>query len=302
MGFRGTGNELSNRITAGVGPTLSSASAGNDTLVGNDGDDSLSGGEGGDSLNGGAGNDTLDGGAGNDTFDGGAGDDTYIVEASSEPVRIDPEGTDTIRTSAPSYSLAGLSSIEHLVYVGTGSFAGTGSGLANSITGGAGNDTLDGLAGADTLVGLGGNDTYVVRAETNVVEAAGGGTDTVTTYMMSFTLGTNVENLGFLETVGERPAVRPLPARGTSLRTSIGGGIGNDTLLGLAGRDTLSGYAGDDRLDGGAGADNMRGGAGNDTYIVDDAGDSDRRSGRRLTSFSPHSASTVFPTRSMSRT
>ncbi len=242
-----------------MGPTLSSASAGNDTLVGNDGDDSLSGGEGGDSLNGSAGNDTLDGGAGNDTFDGGAGDDTYIVEASSEPVRIDPEGTDTIRTSAPSYSLAGLSSIEHLVYVGTGSFAGTGNGLANSITGGAGNDTLDGLAGADTLVGLGGNDTYVVRAETNVVEAAGGGTDTVTTYMMSFTLGTNVENLRFLETVGERPPCRPSPATGNELanvhwRRPRQRHSARPCRTGHAPRRMLATTG----LDGGAGADSMR--------------------------------------------
>ena len=240
MGFRGTGNELNNRITGGRGADTLTGLGGNDTLVGNDGDDSLSGGEGGDSLNGGAGNDTLDGGGGNDTFDGGAGDDTYIVEANSEPVRADPQGTDTIRTSASSYSLAGLSSIEHLAYVGTGSFAGTGNGLANSITGGAGNDTLDGLAGADTLVGLGGNDTYVVRAETNVVEAAGGGTDTVTTYMMSFTLGTNVENLGFLETVGSG-LPQTFAGNGNELANSIGGGIGNDTLLGFAGRERFPG-------------------------------------------------------------
>ena len=54
---------------------------------------------------------------------------------------------------------------------------------------------LDGGAGADTMSGGAGNDTYVVDDAGDVVtEAAGEGTDTVRA-RVSYTLGANVENL-----------------------------------------------------------------------------------------------------------
>ena len=54
---------------------------------------------------------------------------------------------------------------------------------------------LDGGAGADTMLGGAGNDTYVVDATTDVVtEAAGQGTDTIQS-SVTYTLGANVENL-----------------------------------------------------------------------------------------------------------
>src|SRR5207253_2955884 len=61
--------------------------------------------------------------------------------------------------------------------------AGTG---ANTITTGSGNDTITGGAGADTLTGGTGNDTYIYSSTTdvtgdNIVEATGGGTDTIRT-------------------------------------------------------------------------------------------------------------------------
>ena len=43
--------------------------------------------------------------------------------------------------------------MENLTFIGVGNFTGTGNGLANVITGGAGNDTLNGGAGADTMIG-----------------------------------------------------------------------------------------------------------------------------------------------------
>ncbi|MDO8629393.1 MAG: calcium-binding protein, partial [Phycisphaerales bacterium] len=50
------------------------------TIVGAGGNDNLSGGEGEDTLVGGEGNDTLSGGPGDDVLEGGAGDDTYRFE------------------------------------------------------------------------------------------------------------------------------------------------------------------------------------------------------------------------------
>ncbi|TBX71499.1 calcium-binding protein, partial [Rhizobium laguerreae] len=113
-------------------------------------------------IAGGAGNDTLDGGAGADTLAGGAGNDIYIVDVASDVViELANAGTDEIRTSLASYSMA-MANVENLAYTGSAAFTGLGNALANTITGGIGNDTLNGGAGADTLIGGTGNDIYVV--------------------------------------------------------------------------------------------------------------------------------------------
>ncbi|KPH07430.1 M10 family metallopeptidase, partial [Rhizobium acidisoli] len=98
-------------------------------------------------ITGGAFNDTLDGGAGADSLTGGVGDDIYIVDNAGDSVAENTgAGTDTVRTTLASYTLGG--NVENLTYIGTGSFTGTGNGVANTIKGGAGADTLDGGAGA----------------------------------------------------------------------------------------------------------------------------------------------------------
>ncbi|NQD94099.1 heme peroxidase, partial [Pseudomonas sp. CrR25] len=64
------------------------------------------------------------------------------------------------------------------------------------LDGGAGNDSLIGHLGNDTLIGGLGNDTYYVDVSGDViVEAVGGGTDTVFSSSATYTLGANVENL-----------------------------------------------------------------------------------------------------------
>ena len=130
------------------------------------------------------------------------------------------------------------------------------------------------------MVGLGGNDTYIVDDLLDVVvEAAGGGTDTVETLMaaLSIELMANVENLTYTGADAD-----PFIGTGNTLANVISGGDLADTLSGLDGNDTLNGGAdndtligglGNDTLNGGAGADTMRGGAGDDVYDVDDAGD-----------------------------
>ncbi|MBY5336024.1 RTX toxin, partial [Rhizobium leguminosarum] len=208
-------------------------------------------------ITGGAGNDVLNGGTGADTLIGGAGNDTYIVDNASDIVTEAADaGTDTVRATSANYTLAG--NVENLSFAGTGTFAGTGNNLDNTITGGAatdtlsggaGNDTLNGGAGADTLIGGEGDDTYIVdHAGDLVTEAADEGTDTVRTTLASYMLGSDVENLTYIGTLAFT-------------------GTGNDLA------NTIRGAAGADTLDGGAGADSLIGGAGNDTYIVDNAGD-----------------------------
>ena len=210
-------------------------------------------------LTGNSGNNTLSGGTGNDTMVGGAGDDIYVVDVAGDVVTENAaEGTDLIQ-SGVSYTLA--SNVENLTLTGTSVINGTGNaldnvlignGVANTLTGGLGNDTLDGGVGTDTLVGGGGNDVYVLDVAADVVtEAASEGTDTVQ-IGVTYTLGTNVENL-------------TLTGSGTINGT---GNTLDNVLIGNGANNTLTGAAGNDTLDGGLGNDTMVGGTGNDTYVV----------------------------------
>ncbi|MBB2710841.1 UNVERIFIED_ORG: Ca2+-binding RTX toxin-like protein [Rhizobium etli] len=225
--------------------------------MGNSLDNTITGGAAADTLSSGAGNDTLNGGAGADRLIGGTGDDTYVVDNAGDIVTEAADaGTDTVRTALAGYTLG--NNVENLTYTGSASFSGAGNALANTITGGAGNDMLNGGAGADTLIGGAGSDTYIVdNASDTVTEAANEGTDTVRTALANYTLGANVENLTFAGTV-------TFAGTGNNLDNTITGG---------AAADTLSGGVGNDTLDGGAGADSLIGGEGGDTYIVDNAGD-----------------------------
>ncbi len=110
------------------------------------------------------------------------------------------------------------------------------------------------LAGADVLIGGSGNDTFVVdNIGDQVIELAGGGTDTVQS-SVTLTLAANVENLTLT---------------GVDALNGTGNELAN-VLTGNAGANTLTGGAGNDTLDGGLDAvlDVLIGGAGNDTYIV----------------------------------
>jgi Ca2+-binding RTX toxin-like protein len=195
--------------------------AGNNDLTGNAGNNSLLGLGGNDELFGLGGVDTLDGGDGDDVLDGG-------------------DGTDTLLGGNGADSLAG--------------------GAANdTLNGGAGNDSLHGGAGADSMTGGAGDDGFTVDdAGDLVIEAVGGGSDTVTLIGMlaSYTLSAEVENL-FL---------------GAVALTGIGNAV-NNYIEGNGFDNTLRGEAGHDTLDGMAGADTMEGGAGNDSYVVDNAND-----------------------------
>jgi Ca2+-binding RTX toxin-like protein len=235
-GIRGTGNSLANAITGNTA---------------------------GNTLNGGSGNDTLDGGAGADTMIGGSGDDKFSVDDAGDIVNeLAGAGTDHVESNR-SYTLP--ANVENLTLTGSAT-AGTGNSLNNAIVGNAqnnrlssssGNDTLDGGAGADTMTGGSGNDTYTAdNAGDSIVEAAGGGTDTVIVNR-SFTLASNLENL--------------------TLNGSAVNGIGNAVANIIVGNDfanRLEGRDGDDRLEGGAGTDTMIGGNGNDTFVVDKSADS----------------------------
>jgi Ca2+-binding RTX toxin-like protein len=258
--------------------------AGNFIGQGNALDNVITGGTGADSISGFGGNDRIIGGSGAaNELVGGQGNDTYVISVAGDSiVEAFGEGTDTEETALAALSLA--NNVENLTYTGAGSFAGTGNGLANALTGGAARDSLSGLVGDDTLdggsgvanelVGGQGNDTYIVRvAGDSVVEALGEGTDTVQTALGSFTLAANVENLVFT---------------GASSAAGVGN-VSDNAMTGTAAADTLSGLGGNDTLIGGGGADLLIGGTGADIFrylggetgldrIIDFASGSDRLS------------------------
>jgi Ca2+-binding RTX toxin-like protein len=265
-----------------------------------DGNDFLNGGGGNDTLVGGAGSDVFRDLAGDDSLAGGTGDDRYYVNSAGDSITENSgEGYDDVISSID-WTLS--ANVEKLTFAGVAGLAGTGNGLDNilagnsgdnilsgmdgndvlngyagndTLNGGAGNDLLYGNVGADTMSGGTGNDEFNVDNAGDVVtEAAGEGTDQVTS-SISWTLSANVENL-VLTGSGD------LNGTGNDLANIIAGNSGRNTLLGMDGNDVLNGYAGNDTLDGGAGDDLLYGGAGsdwmygrtgNDEYNVDNVGD-----------------------------
>jgi Ca2+-binding RTX toxin-like protein len=276
---------------------LTYTGGGNFTGTGNTGANVITGGTGNDTLNGGDGNDTLDGGNGNDSLVGGLGNDVFIVNSATDTVvEAAAAGTDEIRTTLTTQTIAALTNVENLTYTGGGNFTGTGNTATNVITGstgndslnggggndtlngGDGNDTLDGSTGNDSLAGGLGNDIYIVDSATDViVEAVAAGTDEIRTTLTTQTIAAlaNVENLTFT-------GAGNFTGTGNAVANSITGGTGNDTLTGSDGNDTLIGGTGNDSLlggndndliIGGQGADTLNGGAGVDTfrYLAGDA-------------------------------
>ena len=225
-------------------------------------------------LTGGTGNDVLNGGAGVDRMVGLAGNDTFIVDNGNDVVvEANGAGTDTVQTSLASYTLGG--NVENLTFTGVGNFSGTGNGLDNIITAGAGNDTLVGDGGNDILNGNGGNDT--LNGDGGNDQLFGGiGIDTLN--------GGGGDDL--LDGGDGDDALRGDAGTDTLLgglgndnmdggngNDLLQGGDGNDTLLGNVGADTLLGGNGNDFIDGGDGNDTVTGGAGNDVMVASSGND-----------------------------
>lgn len=248
----------------------------NDVLIGEASDNQIWGGLGSDYLVGLAGNDILEGGAGAaNTLQGGLGDDTYVVDANDTLIEAAGEGTDTVRTSLSIYRLK--DNFEHLAYTGAGAFNGLGNSAGNEISGGTGADGLFGYEGndilrggsgaANTMIGGSGDDYYFSRAAgDSLIELAGEGHDTVDTNQGVWVLKDHFEDLIFTRTVN---GPTDFIGTGNASANLIQGGQGNDVLWGLAGDDVLRGLVGADTFRGGAGNDVLDGGTGGDIDTVE---------------------------------
>lgn len=274
------GNDAENTLRGGLGDDRLYGGGGDDHLRGDYGRDWLYGDDGADTLEGGAGSDVLQGGTGADLMIGGAGDDYYTVSSSGDQVVEQAGGGDADAVSAGiSYTLP--DHVETLWLLGSAPLSGTGNaGMnriygaenagANQLSGLGGNDSLHGGA-SDTLIGGAGNDRYYFAsrgADPTIVEAAGGGNDTIFDVTRSITLPANVEHLVFA-----RRYDADIDALGNALDNRMVGSVGNNELAGLSGDDRLSGGYGEDTLDGGAGNDSLKGGPDGDVFVFSTAPD-----------------------------
>jgi len=253
------------------------------------------GGAGNDRLLGNAQNNVLQGGRGNDFIDGGAGQDTASYAHVGAAVRVSLALTTVQATGGAGRDT--LRAIENLL----------GSRYADHLTGNGAANRLDGGAGADVLAGGAGNDVYVLdQLGDAVVEAVGGGRDTLLCRLPGGVLAPNVENGVILgdgfatlfgnaldnvlssgrgdsvligaagsDTVSYREAVAGVRVNLATVGLQETGGSGRDTLSGIenldgsAHGDRLSGNAGENILNGGLGNDTLSGGAGRDHFRFD---------------------------------
>ncbi len=241
-----------------------------------------------------SGNDQLAGGGGAaNTLIGGAGDDTYfLLNPGDTIVELPGEGVDAISYNSfgvglgsaltGSISIMVPANVENvlpstyaqvnplglsLTIIGNAENNQiTGNGMADFLSGGAGNDILTTgnvpfFFAPDTLLGGTGNDTYVISTlGDTIIELAGEGRDTVQSGVAIFTLPDNVEDLLF--------------STGLGRVTGIGNELDNYFQTGAGGGD-LFGRGGDDVLVSGViAANTLVGGTGNDQYNVGFSGDS----------------------------
>lgn len=196
-------------------------------------------------ADGGPGNDNLDGASGNDSLSGGDGNDVLTGR----------DGDDRL------YGQAGNDILN-------GDFSADGPGGDDLLDGGAGDDEFEQyvgfgypapLTGADTYIGGPGQDqfSYFHRNEAVSVTLDGKANDGMPGE--SDNVGADIEGVGGGS--GDDLLV------GTDRGEELWGGDGDDTIRGSGGNDMLWGNDGDDLVDGGAGNDKIDGGCMTDRLI-----------------------------------
>ena len=198
------GGDGADTLNGGAGNDAVAGRGGDDVLAGGDGSDTLDGGDGrdilfgladADTLRGGAGDDILYGGAGNDSLEGGDGNDQYLIQDIGDVV-LETAGGGAFDSAFVLVSGWTAAANLEAVYLYGAAVVLNGSafddalvanaGLASTLNGGGGDDTLwaqgpgqalngqagrdilRGGSGADTLSGGAGNDQLVGGAGVDV--------------------------------------------------------------------------------------------------------------------------------------
>ncbi|MCS6627448.1 hypothetical protein N0B44_31540 [Roseibacterium beibuensis] len=214
--------------------------ADNNFLTGSAGDDVIEGLGGDDLLQGGGGNDLLDGGDGSDFADYTDAAAGVVVRLFAGLTTVDGDGgVDTLvsieNAFGPAFNdiLIGSAAVNYLV----------GQDGQDYLIGLGGNDVLYGGSGAaNQLQGGLGDDDYYVDANDTLVEFFGEGHDRVFTTQARLVLANNLEDLAYL-------GVGAFTGIGNDENNAITGGVGNDILSGRGGDDVLDGGDGVDTAD-----------------------------------------------------
>ena len=220
-----------NTLTSFTGIEAVIGTAFGDSIAGDTVGNFLSGGAGDDVIDGGLGNDTIQGGAGDDSLDGGGGTDlvSYVNATGGVAVNL----VSGITSGAENDTLSGFENIngsafsDTLIGSAVANVLNVGAGGADSVSGGAGFDTL---SFADLTQSA--NVDMVARREFNT--------------LTSFTGIEAVIGTAFGDSIA-----------GDTVGNFLSGGAGDDVVSGGAGNDTIAGGVGDDSLDGGVGLDTL---------------------------------------------
>jgi Ca2+-binding RTX toxin-like protein len=233
------------------------------------------------------------------TVCGGAGSDTYHVDRSDTQIS-DSTGIDTVYASVDFRLTLGL---EQLFLSGPRGMVGIGTGLANTIAGDTGDDSLRGLGGDDVLDGGAGNNRIIggfgndtLRGgEGDDLLAAGSGNDVVYVGYGNDTMmggpgrdmlrldvltdpgGASVNlamNKALFADMGRLSFQAFEDVIGTAFGDTLTGNLLANALYGGSGNDMLYGGPGNDLVQGGAGADVMDGGLGADVFAYTAVADS----------------------------
>ncbi|MCG5238221.1 DUF4347 domain-containing protein [Azospirillum doebereinerae] len=226
LAYRGTASAGNDTLTGDNAGNTIDGLGGNDSIVGGTGTDSLVGGAGNDTLIGGGNpggllGDTLNGGLGADSLVGGSGFNVVTYENATAGLTLDLKtpGNSTGEAAGDRFVniQRWIGSEQADVLIGNDSGVWFwGHGGDDLEYGGAGNDTLESGVGNDTVHGGGGNDLMFGRVDND----------------------------------------------------QLFGEAGNDTIGGGAGDDLVNGGEGDNVLFGDWGADTMIGGSGNDSFYA----------------------------------
>lgn len=291
-------------MNGGQGADLLYGGNGDDELWGGDGNDDLRGGAGNDEMRGGGGDDVYEVAEAGDVVieDDGEGTDTInyrgtasiTIASGVENLNVLTDGGVTVIGNAGENVIIGRAGADILNGMGSADLLRGGGGNdqlnggdgVDDLRGEVGNDQLNGDAGDDFLFGGGGadildggtgadwmgggaqNDVYYVdNVGDLVIEAAGGGRDTVHSFLDDYTLGAEVEDLVLIGEGDANGSGNGLDNRieGNDSANQLDGLGGNDVLNGAGGADVLNGGDGADTLDGGEGQDTLNGGSGADT-------------------------------------
>jgi T1SS-143 domain-containing protein len=265
---------------------------GNDTLIGGAGNDRMFGGSGDDTfmlITSGFDNglDHFDGGDGYDRILGGWSIDVLNVTNNlSNLVSIEEidgasnTGHNTILATAGDDTLD-FSSIlvkQFIIDGAGGNDTITGTNLADTIRGGAGNDILNGLDGDDTFLLVTSNfDNGVDQYDGGVGydRIVGGWSIDVLNVTNNLANLVGIEELEGGDTTLDRNTILATAGNDTLNFSSmvvnnftIDGGAGNDNITGTSAGDRIRGGADNDTITGGAGNDTLFGNGGDDTFVL----------------------------------